>query len=102
MDTIVLDIETKNFFTNTDVGWNNYAALEISVIAAYSYSQNKYFCFEESEHDKIASLFEQSSRLVGFSMNRYDVPVLQNYLFSRGHRAVNLWSKERVDLLEEI
>src|ERR1700722_17604809 len=101
MDTLVFDIETQNFFTDPDVGWDNYAALKISVVAVYSYLEDRYFTFEEHEMDKMAELFKDAKRIVGFSMNRYDIPVLNNY-FQRLPGAPKLWEMERVDLLEEI
>ena len=102
MDTLVFDIETQNFFTDPDVGWDNFAALKISVVGVYSYLYDKYFVFEENEMGKLAEFFREASRIVGFSMNRYDVPVLNNYFQKLGGAAPNLWEKERVDLLEEI
>lgn len=102
LDTIVFDIETQNFFTDPDVGWDNFAALKISVMCAYSYMQDKNFCFEESEIEKAVELFSGGARLVGFSMNRYDVPVLNHYFQRLKIPAPNLWESERVDLLEEI
>lgn len=102
MDTLVFDIETQNFFTDPEVGWDNYGALKISVVGVYSYLQNKYFIFEEQEMDKLAALFSTAKRIVGFSMNRYDVPVLNNYFQKLGASAPRLWELERVDLLEEI
>jgi DEAD/DEAH box helicase domain-containing protein len=101
LDTLVFDIETQNFFTNPDVGWDNYAALKISVVGVYSYLEDRYYCYEENEMDKLAELFNDAKRIVGFSMNRYDVPVLNNY-FQRIPGAPKLWEMERVDLLEEI
>lgn len=102
MDTLVFDIETQNFFTDPDVGWDNFGALKISAVGIYSYLYDKYFCFEESEIEKAAELFKSSRRLVGFSMNRYDVPVLNLYFQRMNVPAPNIWEKERVDLLEEI
>lgn len=102
MDTIVFDIETQNFFTDPDVGWDNFAALKISVVGAYSYVRDEYLVFEEGEMEKLAKLFSSAKRLVGFSMNRYDVPVLNHYFQKLGSAAPNLWEKERTDLLEEI
>jgi hypothetical protein len=102
MDTLVFDIETSNFFTDPGVGWDNFAALKISVVGVYSYLENRYFCFEEHEMEKLAELFAQARTIVGFSMNRYDVPVLNNYFKKLKIGAPNLWEKERVDLLEEI
>jgi DNA polymerase III epsilon subunit-like protein len=102
MDTLVFDIETQNFFTDPGVGWDNFAALKISVVGAYSYLQDKYFIFEEHEMEKLAELFDSSRRIVGFSMNKYDVPVLHHYFQRLQIPAPNIWEKERVDLLEEI
>ncbi|MDO8515684.1 MAG: ribonuclease H-like domain-containing protein [bacterium] len=100
-DTLIFDIETSNFFTDPEVGRDNYNALRISVVGAYSYAQDKYFCYEESEMDKLAELFDASSRIVGFSINRYDVPVLNLYFQKLKNRSViNLWNMERVDLAE--
>lgn len=102
MDTLVFDIETQNFFTDPDVGWENFAALKISVVGVYSYLHDQYFIFEEREMVKLAELFREAGRLVGFSMNRYDIPVLTHYFQKLGDGAPNLWEMERVDLLEEI
>ena len=102
MDTLVFDIETQNFFTDPGVGRDNFGALKISVVCVYSYDQDKYFSFEENEMSAVAELFNTAARIVGFSSNRYDVPVLNGY-FQRLRLSVeNLWKKERVDLLEEI
>ncbi|HVO28622.1 MAG TPA: ribonuclease H-like domain-containing protein [Candidatus Paceibacterota bacterium] len=102
MDTLVFDIETQNFFTDPGVGWDNFNALKISVVGVYSYAQDKYFIFEEREMKPLAGLFAGARRIVGFSMNRYDVPVLNHYFQKYGHGAPNLWNMERVDLLDEI
>ncbi len=103
MDTIVFDIETKNFFTDPGVGWNNFEALQISVVGIYSYMQDKYFCFDENELAKMGEIFRNARRIVGFSSNRYDVPVLQNHFLALAEtRDIDLWQKDRVDLLDEI
>lgn len=102
MDTLVFDIETQNFFTDPGVGWDNFGALKISVVAVYSYEQDKYFVFEEHEMEALAELFRGARRIVGFSSNRYDVPVLNHYFLKLRTPAPNLWEKERVDLLEEV
>ena len=103
MDTIVFDIETQNFFTDPEVGWNNFDALKISVVGLYSYKRDQYFCFKENEMEALAAFFRSAGRLVGFSMNRYDIPVLHRYFQGLADRAgLDLWGKERVDLLSEI
>lgn len=101
-DTLVFDIETQNFFTDPGVGRDNFDALKISVVGVYSYATGEYRCFEESEIAEAADVFRGASRLVGFSMNRYDVPVLNSYFQRLGTSSLNLWHKDRLDLLEEI
>jgi DEAD/DEAH box helicase domain-containing protein len=102
MDTLVFDIETQNFFTDPGVGRDNFSALKISVVCVYSYAQDRYFSFEENELSAAAELFNGAGRLVGFSSNRYDIPVLNGYFQKLRLSVENLWKKERIDLLEEI
>src|ERR1700689_3119335 len=111
MDTLVFDIETQNFFTDPDVGWDNYDALKISVVCVYSYAHDKYFSFEENEMAACAELFATASTIIGFSMNRYDVPVLNCYFQKLGKITgpdgskippPKIWELNRVDLLDEI
>lgn len=103
MDTLVFDIETKNFFTDPGVGWDNFAALEISVVGLYSYERDEYVCYSEHEMEQLAEYFKRAGKIVGFSINRYDVPVLHNH-FARvdDKDGLDLYGKERIDLLEEV
>lgn len=102
-ETLVFDIETQNFFTDKDVGWNNFEALRISVVAFYSYSQDRYFCFEEKDLVQAFDFFKNSQILVGFSINSYDIPVLNIYFQKMNlDKNCNLWLKKRIDLLEEV
>lgn len=104
-DTVVFDIETSNFFTSPEVGWGNFAAINISVVGMYSYMRDEYVCVTPDEHQWLESWFSGASRIVGFASNRYDIPIL-NLLFKKwGAEAgspLDLWRKDRVDLLEEI
>ena len=93
-DTLVIDIETKNFFT--DVGRDNFDAIDISVVGVYSYLRDEERCFGEHELGELAAWIEGTGRIVGFSINRYDIPILNRYV------PTNLWSIERFDILDEI
>lgn len=94
-DKIVFDIETKNSFD--DVGGQEYVEkLDASVIGAYSYNQDKYFCFAEHEFDKFGELLKQAHLIVGFSSKRFDVPVLKKYF------NFNIAAIPHYDILEEI
>lgn len=104
-DTVVFDIETSNFFTSPEVGWGNFGAINISVVGMYSYLRDEYLCVEADEKEVLQEWFAGAKRIVGFASNRYDTPVL-NLLFRKwGAEAggdLDLWRKDRVDLLEEI
>ncbi len=102
LDTLVFDIETKNFFTDPGVGWNNFDALQISMVCVYSYAKDRYFSFNEHQLAEAAKLFDTSSLLVGFSSNRYDIPVLEAHFGRIPGLKIDLWGKERFDLLEEV
>lgn len=104
-DTVVFDIETSNFFTSPEVGWGNFGALNISVIGMYSYDRDQYLCVTPDERLVLEEWFSGASRIVGFASNRFDTPVL-NLLFKKWGAEpgsdLDLWRKDRADLLEEI
>ena len=102
MDTLVFDIETQNFFTDPGIGWDYFLALQIFPVGVYSYLYDKYEVFDEREISKLVELFDGAGRLVGFSMNRYDIPVLDFHFRRMDVPTPNIWEKERIDLLEEI
>lgn len=95
MDKIVLDIETKNTFE--DVGGQDHLLdLEISFVGVYSYNQDSYLSFFENELDKLAPLLQNAGLIIGFSTNRFDIPILNKYL------KFNLKAVESLDILEDI
>jgi len=95
MDKIVFDIETKNTFQDVG-GEQNMHMLEISVVCAYSYDQDKYFCYEEKELDALGDMMQNAGLIIGFSSKRFDVPILNKYL------KFNLAALPQYDILEEI
>ena len=74
-DILVIDIETKNTFD--DVGRDNFDALNVSIIGLYSYNQNKFLSFEENKFDKVGEILKTASLIIGFSISRFDLPVLK-------------------------
>ena len=93
-DTIVIDIETKNTFA--DVGRDNFGELLISVVGVYSYNKDEYYAYEEHEMDKLAELLKTAELMVGFSITRFDLPVMAK------HFDFDLFTIPRIDLLDEI
>lgn len=94
LDTIVIDIETKNTFH--EVGRDNFDALETSLVGIYSYLQNQYYAFSENEIQKAGEFFERANLIIGFSINRFDIPVLKK------HFTFDIYSIPRFDILDEI
>ena len=95
MDKLVIDIETKNSFADVG-GQSNVDKLEVSFVGVYSYNQDKYLSFSENEMDKLASIIQKAGLIIGFSINRFDLPVLAK------HCKFNIMALPRLDLLDEI
>lgn len=92
MDTLVLDLETKDLYG----GGKIISDLSPSFVGVYSYKQNKYLSFFEEQFTDLQKLMSEPALLVGYSSNRFDLPILS--------RALNMvFDKHpRVDLCEEI
>jgi len=95
MDKVVIDIETKNTFS--DVGGKQFLnKLDVSFVGVYSYSKDAYFSFFENQMKELDDFLRQAGLVIGFSINRFDVPILNKYL------TFDLFSVPRVDILDEI
>ncbi|MEK7553541.1 MAG: ribonuclease H-like domain-containing protein [Patescibacteria group bacterium] len=94
-DVLVLDIETKNTFQ--EVGENNFDALEVSLIGLYSYNQDKFFAFEESEFAEAVEMIKTAGMIIGFSISRFDLPVLKKHFGN-----FDIFSIPYMDILDEI
>ncbi|MBI4993812.1 ribonuclease H-like domain-containing protein [Candidatus Wolfebacteria bacterium] len=93
-EVLVLDIETSNTFS--EVGRDNFGALNVSLIGLYSYDRDKYFAFDENEIDKAADFLKNASKIIGFSISRFDLPVLEKHL------DFDIFKTPRFDILDEI
>ncbi len=94
MDTLVLDIETKDMYGPSS--GKIISDLSPSFIGVYSYKQNKYLSYFERDFPALKELMKEPALLVGFSSNRFDIPIIS--------RVLNLTFEKhpRVDLCEEI
>lgn len=77
MRKIVFDIETKNTFQ--EVGSNNPADLDISVVCIYDYEKNKYDSFLEKDFKNLWPIIEKADMLIGFNSEHFDTPLLNKY-----------------------
>lgn len=94
-DILVIDVETSNTFFDVG-GEHNLKDLNVSLACVYSYNQDRFLSFWEKDLTALGSLLKQSRLVVGFSLTRFDLPVLDKY-FNFSTRGLR-----RIDLLEEI
>jgi len=94
MRKIVFDIETKNIFQ--DVGSNDPAALDISVICIHDSSTDSYSSFLEKDFKNLWPILEQADMLIGFNSDHFDIPLLNKYYHG------DLAKIKSVDILKEI
>ena len=94
MDKLVIDIETKN--TIADVGGaQNIPKLSMSFVGVYSFNQDKYLSFFEKDFPALGELLKRAGMIIGFSSNRFDIPVMSN------HFGINLAKVESLDMLDD-
>jgi len=95
MDKVVLDIETKNAFS--DVGGQRFLhKLDASFVGVYSYNQDKYLSFFEDQFKELEEFLKGAGLIIGFGLTRFDVPVMDKYF------EMNFFSVPRIDILDEI
>ena len=73
---IVFDVETQHTFQ--EVGWDA-KKLKVSVVGIYDYATKEFLTYREHELQKLFSRFEHASFLIGFNIDKFDLPVLAPY-----------------------
>lgn len=74
---VVFDIETANIFD--DVGSNDPAKLDISIVGAYDSATNSYASYSVEEFPRLWSIIEKADMLIGFNSDHFDIPLLNKY-----------------------
>jgi DEAD/DEAH box helicase domain-containing protein len=94
-DKIVIDIETKNTFEDVG-GRDNLERLDVSLAVVYSYTQDRFIPFRDTELHRLGPMLQNARLVIGFATHRFDLPVLQKYV------PFNIMALPRLDILEEI
>ena len=94
MAPLIFDIETKNTFF--DVGGNDPALLDISVVGIYDYATNTLKAFVEHEFKEMWPYFEKADAIVGYNSEHFDIPLLNKYY------AGDLTKIKSIDLMKAI
>ncbi len=98
MRKVVFDIETKNLFQ--DVGSNNPADLDISVVGLYDYETGKYSSFLQEEFDEMWKIINKADLLITFNGEYFDIPLLNKYYAKAGFG--DLKKIRSLDLFKEV
>lgn len=77
MRKVVFDIETRNIFD--DVGKNDPALLDISIVGVYDYETDTYTSYAQEEFPALWALLERADALIGFNSDHFDIPLLNKY-----------------------
>jgi DEAD/DEAH box helicase domain-containing protein len=77
MRSIVFDIETKNTFR--EVGSQDPADLDISLLAIHDSQNDEYTVFMEDELTDLWPILESADSLIGYNSDHFDVPLLDKY-----------------------
>lgn len=94
MKKVVFDIETSNIFA--DVGKNDPALLNLSVIGIYESETDKYSTFLQEELKNLWPILEKADLLIGYNSLHFDLPLLNKYYSG------DLSKIQHIDLLKEI
>jgi hypothetical protein len=94
-DVIVLDLETQKSFAEVG-GYEQTDKLGVSVCVIYSYNDNKYYDYRETQLNELGNKLKNASLIVGFNSKHFDFTVLQPYI------NYNLKQLPHLDILEEI
>lgn len=94
MRKIVFDIETSNIFQ--DVGSNNPADLNISVVGIYDSESGLYSTFLQEEFGKLWPIIENADMVITFNGEHFDIPLLNKYYPG------DLFKIKSIDLLKEM
>ena len=76
---IVLDLETKN----APREWGDrkeLSGLGVSVVGVWTSADDRFRAFRESEIKELAESLRSADLLIGFAINKFDLPVLQPYM----------------------
>ena len=94
MKKVVLDIETKNTFSQ--VGSTDATALDLSLVVVYDFTTDRYQSFLEHELVKLWPLLERTDLIIGYNSDTFDIPLLNKYYSG------DLTKIKSLDLLAEI
>lgn len=95
LNKIVFDVETQKDFAEVG-GRDRHHLLKVSVVCAYSYPDDKYYCFTEDQTTRLGEMFSEADQIIGFNIKHFDFEVLKPYLSFDPHKLPFL------DIMQEV
>ena len=95
LQKLVLDLETQKEFSEVG-GRNSFGKLRVSLCGVYTYKDDAYLCFAESELAKLGEILQAADLVIGYNIRQFDFAVLQPYY------NFSLADIPTLDILEEI
>jgi DEAD/DEAH box helicase domain-containing protein len=77
MRTVVFDIETANWMSDTGTG--DPADLTIAIVCIHDSETDSYSSYLESELPQLWPILERTDILVGYNSDHFDIPLLNKY-----------------------
>src|SRR3989338_4332776 len=94
-EKLVLDLETQREFN--EVEGRKPELLGVSVVGVYSYEEDRYDSYLETDlSTTLAPRLQSADLLIGFNIRRFDMPVLQPYL------SYTVSTLPMLDIMEEV
>lgn len=93
-NSLVIDIETQHKFQEVN---HDLAKLKVSVVGVYDYSTDKYRIYREEELNELFKIMEHSQKIIGYNINKFDLPVLAPYYLGNVKQFPTLDILELVD-----
>lgn len=91
---VVIDVETKNFYTDTDAnGLLTGSDLQVSFVGAYDTEKDIFLSFWEKDIVKLEEILKGADRVVGYNVWGFDYGVLSPYL------SLDPWKLPTLDLM---
>lgn len=94
MRRITFDVETRNWFG--DVGSNDPAALDISVLCIHDSFDDSYKSFLEKDFPTLWPILEKADALITWNGDHFDIPILNKYYSG------DLSKIRSIDLMNEV
>ena len=77
---IVIDVETQFSFREVD---HDLKKLKVSLVGTYDFNTDKYHVFRENQLNDLFKLMEHADQIIGFNINKFDLPVLAPYYLGK-------------------